>query len=226
MSETVTEMVETRSQEFARLIAEYQSASPQYSAKSNAWNHLAEFAVDNCEFLRDALNEYVRPSSGQAETVGAVAVKPLIWGDYGDAYDAASVIGTFTIRHDGDEPDEWSLRLGQKHMGFYPTDQEAQDTAQAFFDLRIRSADAAALAAKDARIAQLETDLAKEIAKKWSSVDQHVADLAVALAASEADSARLREALTDVRAMLVDGQGEADALLVIDAALSVQGTAK
>lgn len=68
-----------------------------------------------------------------------LGVKALNWGEH-NGYHADSVIGTYHVRHDGDEPEEWSWsRNGGMHH-YFETQAEAQAAAQADYEQRILSA--------------------------------------------------------------------------------------
>lgn len=67
--------VETRSQEFARLVATYQMGEVQ--SRREAWEQIAEFAVDNAEFIRDALLAYVAPAPDEGPDLCEVCGQPL-----------------------------------------------------------------------------------------------------------------------------------------------------
>jgi hypothetical protein len=77
-----------------------------------------------------------------------VAVKPLEWFG-GGTLKAGSVLGTYVIRHDGDEPEEWSWSMdGHYTRNFVGTEDEAKAAAQADYTARILSALAQPVAAK------------------------------------------------------------------------------
>jgi hypothetical protein len=68
-------------------------------------------------------------------------VKPLEWGGNGiDVFYTTSVLGTYTVKHDGDEPEEWSYSLGNRMLGSARDDREAKVLAQEHHDKRILSA--------------------------------------------------------------------------------------
>jgi hypothetical protein len=68
-------------------------------------------------------------------------VKPLEWGGNGiDVFYTTSVLGTYTVKHDGDEPEEWSYNLGNRMLGSARDESEAKAAAQEHHDKRILSA--------------------------------------------------------------------------------------
>jgi hypothetical protein len=70
----------------------------------------------------------------------AVGVKALEWGGNGDVFYTTSVLGTYTVKHDGDEPEEWSYNLGNRMLGSARDESEAKAAAQEHHDKRILSA--------------------------------------------------------------------------------------
>lgn len=54
----MSDVVETRSEEFVRLVGEYREPDTD-GTRGEAWNLIADFAVENAEFIRDALCAYV-----------------------------------------------------------------------------------------------------------------------------------------------------------------------
>jgi len=63
-------MCETRSEEFARLVREYEE-SPHVAGKTEAWNLIADFAFDHADFIRDALIFYAKGDDLMAEVTAA-----------------------------------------------------------------------------------------------------------------------------------------------------------
>ncbi len=62
-------MSETRSEEFARLVHEYQFAETQI--RQEAWNLIADFAFENAHFIRDAMAFYAKGDDLVAEVTAA-----------------------------------------------------------------------------------------------------------------------------------------------------------
>lgn len=68
------------------------------------------------------------------------AIRKLEWIDNGNGGRVETIVGLYRIRHDGDEPDEWSWDRGGRLGGFYRSEDTARAAAQADFDARIRAA--------------------------------------------------------------------------------------
>jgi hypothetical protein len=130
MNDTVSEGAE-------RLIALGQNEADFYAE----WLRGNDGAVLSPFALRGLAHSFGRIlAATKPPLAGEVTVKALEWDDRMDRMTAVTLIGTYRVSHDGDEPDEWSFDLNGRLKGFYPTDAAAQDAAQSHFNAAILSA--------------------------------------------------------------------------------------
>jgi len=112
----------------------------RHQAIKVAWDAYVEASMDpantNLEAMSAAIDAYDALS---VEIREPAKVKPLSWTQ--DAYpESLSIFGRYKVKHDGDEPDEWSVELDGRLLSFHPTDLAAMKAGQAHHDSRIRSA--------------------------------------------------------------------------------------
>lgn len=91
----------------------------------------------------DAAAEIAALALSPSPVSEGVMVKALEWTEWGGGCRVSTIIGTYQVKHDGDEPEEWSLRRDNRFFtgcGFFSTEQVAKAAAQADFETRIRSA--------------------------------------------------------------------------------------
>lgn len=99
---------------------------------------LTAFDVEKKAERDFALVDMGHPAS-PAEGEG-VRVKGLEWRDNITSAKAPSLLGYYYVDHDGNEPDEWSLRLNSILLSQHPTAAAAQKAGDDHFESRIRSA--------------------------------------------------------------------------------------
>ena len=79
-----------------------------------------------------------RPST--ADRGGEVEVKELRWvGNDPRFFRSSGALFAYEIKHDGDEPDKWSLHRNGKLISYHGTEKAAIAAAQADYTARIRA---------------------------------------------------------------------------------------
>ena len=134
---------ETLAQEFARLVKEYHEGDDH--TKPEAWNLLADYAVDNADAISAALSD---------KQAGEVKIKPLEWTGLlspredgpaeptGDI-EAATLIGEYSVCLDEDEgvsETPWCAWSPVENIGHFESLEAAKAAAQSDYETRIRSA--------------------------------------------------------------------------------------
>ncbi|MER9665495.1 hypothetical protein [Mesorhizobium sp. M0203] len=88
--------------------------------------------------------------TGTVAPVEAMAVKALEWfGNDPENFWSRGGLFTYTILHDGNEPDEWSMHRETKIISYCATEKDAIAAAQADYERLVRSALAPATLKKD-----------------------------------------------------------------------------
>jgi hypothetical protein len=119
------------------LLAELDASKARIAEVEGAKPEGREWPGDDLDQLRGVLEtiEYVAHNDIKADGMKS------IWGGNGiDVFYTTSVLGTYTVKHDGDEPEEWSYSLGNRMLGSARDDREAKVLAQEHHDKRILSA--------------------------------------------------------------------------------------
>lgn len=129
---------ETLVEEFSRLVREYKQDDGPGGIE--AWNLIADFAVDNAEAIEAAL------SAAEPQPAPSVAVKALEWkqrGEHLDTFDA-SVFGLNYVVTQTVENGDWHFWLERGVKALTQTKhssaEKAKAAAQADYEARIRSA--------------------------------------------------------------------------------------
>lgn len=75
------------------------------------------------------------------DAIPEVKVRELEWvGNDPNCFRSYKALYEYVVTHDGDEPDEWSVRRNGKLISFHDTEKAASAAAQADYERRIRSA--------------------------------------------------------------------------------------
>lgn len=121
---------ETLVEEFSRLVREYKQDDGPGGIE--AWNLIADFAVDNADAIEAAL------SAAEPQPAPSVAVKALEWSDEDNGdFIAQSIVGWY---HIGLPHLTWNLMTPNGDVQSFNTLKEAKAAAQADYEARIRSA--------------------------------------------------------------------------------------
>lgn len=121
---------ETLVEEFSRLVREYKQDDGPGGIE--AWNLIADFAVDNADAIEAAL------SATEPQPAPSVAVKALEWSDEDNGdFIAQSIVGW---HHIGLPHLTWNLMTPNGDVPSFNTLKEAKAAAQADYEARVSSA--------------------------------------------------------------------------------------
>ena len=121
---------ETLVEEFSRLVREYKQDDGPGGIE--AWNLIADFAVDNADAIEAAL------SAAEPQPAPSVAVKALEWSDEDNGdFIAQSIVGWY---HIGLPHLTWNLMTPNGDVPSFNTLKEAKAAAQADYEARVSSA--------------------------------------------------------------------------------------
>ncbi len=119
---------ETLAQEFARLVKEYHEGDDR--TKPEAWNLLADYAVDNADAISAALSD---------KQAGEVKIKPLEWNRDDDTA-SVDIGATYCLEKRAGYCALVTMAAKVLQRDVFPTLASAKAAAQADYEQRIRSA--------------------------------------------------------------------------------------